>query len=264
MENTVLINPHRPANAYTARQVRSVLREVQKERSKPEKPAPKPEAVPQTEPEAQPHPISAPTTFTPAEAPKESPAEITEEPPRSRTAQRAVRRSGIPIFQIFAAIMGTAAGVFFALSAPAGTDFTESILCADGEFLPLLLQRLLWGGCFLLAEYVLGYFALGRALVWAAPLVCGLGTGAALSGAFTLGGIGSLKLLPTCLGICLAVILGAGTSGMMSSQLLRLISTDKNSIVATDPAAGEYTLRFLVYFTILSVCAVAESALRTL
>ena len=146
----------------------------------------------------------------------------------------------------------------------AGTDFNESILCADGEFLPLLLQRLLWGGCFLLAEYVLGYFALGRALVWAAPLVCGLGTGAALSGAFTLGGIGSLKLLPTCLGICLAVILGAGTSGMMSSQLLRLISTDKNSIVATDPAAGEYTLRFLVYFTILSVCAVAESALRTL
>lgn len=260
MENTVLINPHRPANVYTARQVKSVLRET------PEKTEPA-ERIGEQSAEnttAQPHPISVPTTYTPADVPHEPTTEAADEPPRSRTAQRAVRRSRIPFFQLFAVLAGSAAGVFFALSAPDGTDFSHSILCTDGEFLPLLLQRLVWGGCFLLAEYVLGYFALGGAVVWAVPFICGLGTGAALCGAFSLHGIGSLKLLPTCAGICVAVILGAGTSGMMSSQLLRLISTDKNSIVATDPAAGEYTLRFLVYFTILSICAVAESALRTL
>jgi len=48
----------------------------------------------------------------------------------------------------------------------------------------------------------------------------------------------------------------------MSSQLLRLVSSDKNSIVSTSPAAGEYTLRFLVYLAILSACAIAEAALR--
>lgn len=124
------------------------------------------------------------------------------------------------------------------------------------------LRRLFWGAAFLISEYVCGFFALGRLLVWAAPLICGLGTGAALAGAFTIEGMNALRLAPGCAGCAAAVIFAAGTSSGMSSQLLRLVSSDKNSIVSTSPAAGEYTLRFLVYLAILSACAIAEAALR--
>ena len=86
--------------------------------------------------------------------------------------------------------------------------------------------------------------------------------GAALAGAFTIEGMNALRLAPGCAGCAAAVIFAAGTSSGMSSQLLRLVSSDKNSIVSTSPAAGEYTLRFLVYLAILSACAIAEAALR--
>ena len=156
---------------------------------------------------------------------------------------------------------GLILGIYIAASAP-GADISGSLLCGSGDFLGLLLRRLFWGAAFLIAEYVCGFFALGRLLVWAAPLVCGLGTGAALAGAFTIEGMNALRLAPGCAGCAAAVIFAAGTSSGMSSQLLRLVSSDKNSIVSTSPAAGEYTLRFLVYLAILSACAIAEAALR--
>ena len=185
------------------------------------------------------------------------------EPPRAvRSAHRAYRRSGIPVFYLLAAAAGVAAGVYCAASPPAGADISGSLLCVPGDFLALLLDRLAWGTAFLLAEYICGYFALGKLLVWAAPLVCGLGTGAALSCAFLMEGVSALRLIPTSAGCLAAVIFAAGTSGGMSAQLLRLVSSDKNSIVSTSPAAGEYTLRFLVCLAILSACAIAEAALR--
>ena len=180
---------------------------------------------------------SAERDITPAE---EFP-ETAELPRASRSAYR--RRSGIPMLYTFLTAAGLFLGIYIAASAP-GADISGSLLCGSGDFLGLLLRRLFWGAAFLIAEYVCGFFALGRLLVWAAPLVCGLGTGAARAGCAA------------------AVIFAAGTSSGMSSQLLRLVSSDKNSIVSTSPAAGEYTLRFLVYLAILSACAIAEAALR--
>lgn len=208
-------------------------------------------------------PISSPTAV-PEQAlePVVSDDEIQDPPRAVHRAYR--RRCRVPLLHSFAAATGTAAGAFLAVYAPAGTDFSESLLCTPGDFLWLLTLRLLWSCAFLLAEYILGYFALGGALVWAVPLICGLGTGAALSGAFSILGIEAVKLVPSCMAIVIAVILGAKTSGAMSVQLLRLVSTSKNSIVATSPAAGEYTLRFLVYLAILSGSAIAEAAVRTL
>ena len=161
----------------------------------------------------------------------------------------------------FLTAAGLILGIYVAASAP-GADISGSLLCGSGDFLGLLLRRLFWGAAFLIAEYVCGFFALGRLLVWSAPLVCGLGTGAALAGAFTIEGMNALRLVPGCAGCAAAVIFAAGTSSGMSSQLLRLVSSDKNSIVSTSPAAGEYTLRFLVYLAILSACAIDEAALR--
>lgn len=184
-----------------------------------------------------------------------------EELPRAvRHAYR--RRSGIPPLYTFMTAAGLIMGIYIAASAPSGTDISGSILCSSGSFLVLLIRRLAWGAAFLLAEYLCGFFALGKLLVWTAPLVCGLGTGAALAGAFTLEGITALRLIPGCAGCAAAVVFAAETSSGMSSQLLRMISSDKNSIVSTSPAAGEYTLRFLVYLAILSACAITEAALR--
>ena len=185
--------------------------------------------------------------------------ETAELPRAARSAYR--RRSGIPMLYTFLTAAGLILGIYIAASAP-GADISGSLLCGSGDFLGLLLRRLFWGAAFLIAEYVCGFFALGRLLVWAAPLVCGLGTGAALAGAFTIEGMNALRLAPGCAGCAAAVIFAAGTSSGMSSQLLRPVSSDKNSIVSTSPAAGEYTLRFLVYLAILSACAIAEAALR--
>lgn len=198
---------------------------------------------------------SAERDITPAE---EFP-ETAELPRAARSAYR--RRSGIPMLYTFLTAAGLILGIYVAASAP-GADISGSLLCGSGDFLGLLLRRLFWGAAFLIAEYVCGFFALGRLLVWSAPLVCGLGTGAALAGAFTIEGMNALRLAPGCAGCAAAVIFAAGTSSGMSSQLLRLVSSDKNSIVSTSPAAGEYTLRFLVYLAILSACAIAEAALR--
>lgn len=185
--------------------------------------------------------------------------ETAELPRAARSAYR--RRSGIPMLYTFLTAAGLILGIYIAASAP-GADISGSLLCGSGDFLGLLLRRLFWGAAFLISEYVCGFFALGRLLVWAAPLICGLGTGAALAGAFTIEGMNALRLAPGCAGCAAAVIFAAGTSSEMSSQLLRLVSSDKNSIVSTSPAAGEYTLRFLVYLAILSACAIAEAALR--
>ena len=212
--------------------------------------------------------VPAPTVSVKSSYSEPEPPEVTEdfdeipEPPRAvRRVYR--RRCRIPLLYSFTAVAGTAAGVFLAAYAPAGTDFSDSLMCASGDFLWLLLVRLLWGCAFLLAEYIIGYFALGGLLIWAVPLIGGLGTGAALSGAFSLSGIDALKLIPTSAVIVIALIMGVKTSCEMSDQLLRLVSTNKNSIVATSPAAGEYTLRFLVYLAILSGSAIVEAAVRS-
>lgn len=184
-----------------------------------------------------------------------------QEPPRAIHREYR-RRCRIPIGSALAAAAGTAAGVLAAASA-GGLDYSGSLLCASGSFWQILGMRLLWGAAFLLAEYILGFFALGDMLVWAVPLVCGLGTGAALTGAFSLHGISAALLIPSCAASVAAVVSGAGVSAAMSSQLLRLVSTDKSSIVAARPAAGEYTLRFLVCLAILLGSFIAEAAFRS-
>lgn len=200
------------------------------------------------------------------QTPERTETEISPEIPGAQEPPRAVhreyrRRCRIPVGAAFSAAAGTAAGAFAAASA-GGLEYSGSILCAAGSFWEILGMRLLWGAAFLLAEYILGFFALGDMLVWAVPLVCGLGTGAALTGAFSLNGIYAALLIPSCAASVSAVVCGAGVSSAMSSQLLRLVSADKSSIVSARPAAGEYTLRFLVCLAILLGSFIAEAALR--
>lgn len=171
-------------------------------------------------------------------------------------------RRRIPLFQLFAAAAGGAAGVYFALTLPEGADVSGSLFLLAGDFTGMLLHRLAWGGAFLLAEYICGYFALGWLLVWLAPLVCGLGTGAALAAAFTAGTSAAPVVIPAAVS-AFVVAFAAGTSRNMSSQILQLVSSPCG-VVTDSPAAGEYTLRFLVWCGIFTACTLVECALRCL
>ena len=192
------------------------------------------------------------------------PAEETEERPRAGSAVRRMEKSRrrIPLFQLFAAAAGGAAGVYFALTLPEGADISGSLFLLAGDFTGMLLHRLAWGGAFLLAEYICGYFALGWLLVWLAPLVCGLGTGAALAAAFTAGTSAAPVVIPAAVS-AFVVAFAAGTSRNMSSQILQLVSSPCG-VVTDSPAAGEYTVRFLVWCGIFTACALLECALRCL
>ena len=109
-------------------------------------------------------------------------------PPENRKLSPAIFRVTCAKAPKLLTAAGLILGIYIAASAP-GADISGSLLCGSGDFLGLLLRRLFWGAAFLISEYVCGFFALGRLLVWAAPLICGLGTGAALAGAFTIEGM---------------------------------------------------------------------------
>lgn len=194
----------------------------------------------------------------------DTPTEETEELPRAGSAMRRMEKSRrrIPLFQLFATAAGGGAGVYFALTLPEGADVSGSLFLLAGDFTGMLLHRLAWGGAFLLAEYICGYFALGWLLVWLAPLVCGLGTGAALAAAFTAGTSAAPVVIPAAVS-AFVVAFAAGTSRNMSSQILQLVSSPCG-VVTDSPAAGEYTLRFLVWCGIFTACTLVECALRCL
>lgn len=234
MENTILPD-YRQKPVFTGRQLKP--------------------PVPQ--PAEEPTPALPGFSDMPADVP-ETPDAV-QEPPRAAQRVRYRKSSRIPLFLLTAAAV--ASGVYFAASAPAGTDFSGSIFCTSGDFGGILAGRLLWGCAFLAAEYVCGYFALGWLFIWAAPVLCGLGTGAALTGAFAAGKNAAPLIIPAA-GAVLSVILAAGSSREMSSQLLRLVSAGRSTVISPEPAAGEYTLRFLGHFALLAACAIAEAALR--
>ena len=98
----------------------------------------------------------------------DTPTEETEELPRAGSAMRRMEKSRrrIPLFQLFATAAGGGAGVYFSLTLPEGADVSGSLFLLAGDFTGMLLHRLAWGGAFLLAEYICGYFALGWLLVW--------------------------------------------------------------------------------------------------
>lgn len=219
----------------------------------------------------QPQNSPAPHAEPLAAAPEYSPPEITltataaendtDELPRVRHASHHAAKHRRPsLLGILAAAAGGAAGAYFALTLPDGADVSQSIFLRSGDFVGLFVERLLWGGAFLLAEYLCGFFALGWLFVWIAPLICGLGTGAALAAAFT-AGTSAAHIVIFALVSAIVTALAAGTSQNMSSQLFRLILSPCG-VVTYSPAAGEYTLRFLAWCGIYAAASLAECALR--
>lgn len=193
------------------------------------------------------------------------PAALPEKPVVYERAAHLRRTSDpFPFVCVMAAAVGAAAGIITALCFPAeGADILSGVAgSAQGGFAAALFRRMGQAGLFLLAEYLLGYFAAGSAIVWLIPLVYGLGAGLGAAGTISAGG--SLWVIAAELAYTALNIMGAITSGELSRLLLRLISGDSCSVVARGRASRSYNLQFAVYLLIMLATAIAEAAFKTI
>ncbi len=164
------------------------------------------------------------------------------------------RKSGL-IMMMFFAVLGTVLGALLyqgAVHRPAST------------FLEMFLSSFIPGFVLLLTEYICGYFALAGMLLWIVPMIGGLSAGINLTMALQYLKVSTdfLFALPSVLGTITAVTFGADEAQSFSKQILRIVSGNKNSIVMTDSAAGNYTLRFGILLTILFAGSIADAVIR--
>ncbi len=213
-----------------------------------------------TEAEREAQPVSEPQDEPSDEAPEPTAAEPTE--PVYERAVRTVRHDRRP-FAIAAAVIGVLTGVIIALFFPlSGGDFLSGVAAsAEGGFAAALLRRLGQVGIFLLAEFLLGYFAAGSTVVWTVPFIYGLSAGLTPAGIIASGG-SAWVIVPEL--IYTAVITAAAnTSAELSSLLLRLISGESSSVVTRGRASRGYDLQFAVYLLVMLTVAIIEAAVKT-
>lgn len=175
---------------------------------------------------------------------------------KRKSARRVRTERGSVLIMALTAILGATGGAIAAKhcgNIPAGV-----LLNTHGSFLSLFLARTIYGGVFLLAEYILGFFALGGALVWIVPLLCGMGTGVALAGA----GENMLALLPAAVITLAAAVFGAELSESLSGQLLRVLSGSRTGLVITNGTAADYTLRFLGLLGVNIAAGIIEAGIK--
>ncbi len=193
-----------------------------------------------------------------------SPDTVSDESPHAvsftRTAQ--IQHEGRFAYCVLLALLGCITGVVIALVFPLpDISFLGSAIYAENGFSKILLQRLGQCGGFLLAAYLLGYFAAGGVIVWLTPFIYGMGVGLSCAGGIAEGGSPAVILPCT---VCLALITAAScTSWEFSSVLLRLISGRSGSVITRGSATYSYNLRFGVYLLILLALSITEAAART-
>ncbi len=201
------------------------------------------------------------TKDTPQEQPEIDINQDEQTPPAARHVRApSVRRRSSVLVLGFCAVCGALGGAlaYYAAGCPEICGTVLSFM--DGSFLELFLRRLLYGGAFLLAEYVLGYFAAGEWLVWALPLLSGMGAGFSLSAAY--GGAELFAMVPSA-GIVVALcVFGANTSGELSALLLRLAGGNGGGVIMTGSAAKDYSIKFLGYLGWLIAAALYEAAVK--
>ncbi len=162
-----------------------------------------------------------------------------------------IRRSGPRILMGVTAVCGAVSGaviMFTEKSDPTALEMiSQSLVGTVGE---LFLRAMITGAVFLIAELILGFFALGDWLVWVLPLCYAMGMSLRVAAA------GTGVLLPSAAaGIC-AVTFAAATSASFSQTLLRL---SKGGMAYRDRSPlRNYVPAFLGYAVIIAVAAVYE------
>lgn len=165
-----------------------------------------------------------------------------------------LRRSEQVILMTAAAVCGAVGGVILALSDKPDPEVLQKLTDASlGGFGSIFLQRTMIGALFLAVEYLLGYFALGDLLVWAAPLVYALGT------AFRITALQGWILLPSAIVGAAAVIFGAALSSGFSRSLMRLSSG--GTVYLESSPKQKLTISFLGCFAAVLAAAIYEGAI---
>lgn len=158
-----------------------------------------------------------------------------------------LRRNGALLAMMIAAVIGAGAGARIILGGSADAVKAAVAQTFSGSFGGIFLRQTILGAAFLCAEFILGFFAAGDVLVWAAPFFCASGTVLRLAA-------GSPKLLPGIL-ICLgAVTLGAARSAEMSGLLMRL--TQGGTVYLGTRPRRSYALSFLGCFAAVLLGAI--------
>lgn len=165
-----------------------------------------------------------------------------------------LKRGEYVILMSTTALCGSIGGVILALSGQADPSavarITEDLHSGFGS---IFFQRLLIGAAFLLAEYLLGFFALGDLFVWAAPLWYAMGL--SLRIAVTQSWI----LLPSAIVTAIACITGAATSSGFSRALMRLARG--GTVHLEGSMRQKYTISFLGYLAAMLAGAIYEGAI---
>lgn len=133
-----------------------------------------------------------------------------------------------------------------------------AILSPQDNFFSAMTDRLLRCGGFLIAEYILGYFAAGGMLVWMIPPIYGLGAGLSAAAAVMNGS--PLSALTAAVNI-IAVSLAAKHSAELSSLLLSIVSGSGGSILTKDSADSSYTLHFFLCLLAIIAASIADAAI---
>lgn len=187
--------------------------------------------------------------------PTGSPPE-TAEYPHEYTHVRSpeLKRGEYLILMSASAVCGAIGGVILALSGKADPWAIEKIIQGlSSGFGNIFFQRTLIGAAFLLAEYILGFFALGDLLVWAAPLCCAMGL------SLRIAATESWILLPSAIVTLIACVIGAATSSGFSRALMRL-SRGGTVHLGSSPRQ-KYTINFLGYLAAIIAGAIYEGAI---
>ncbi len=191
----------------------------------------------------------------PSDEHTDSPPE-TAEYPREYTHVRSpeLKRGEYIILMSASAVCGAIGGVILALSGKADpwavAKITEGLSSGFGN---VFFQRTLIGAAFLLAEYILGFFALGDLFVWAAPLCCAMGLSLRITAAQ------SWILIPSAVVTLIACVTGAATSSGFSRALMRL--SRGGTVHLGNSPRQKYTINFLGYLAAVIAGAIYEGAI---
>lgn len=152
------------------------------------------------------------------------------------------------------AVCGAVGGVILALSGKADISALAKITQhLSSGFGSIFFQRLLIGAAFLLAEFLIGFFAFGDLFVWAAPLCCAMGL------SLRIAATESWILLPSAIVTLIACVLGAATSSGMSRTLIRL--SRGGTVHLEDSLHVKYIVSFLGYLAAVLAGAIYEGAI---
>lgn len=184
------------------------------------------------------------------------PAEISERAEYTHVRAPEIRRNGMMILMVFSAVIGAAVGAALAFSKNADIAALELAETAEGGFAEVFLRRLALSAVFLAAEYLLGYFALGDFLVWAAPMLCGMGLGLRLTA------FGEWSLLPSAILTLAAVVLGGVLSANFSQSIMRLLRG--GTVYLDSSPRRSLTLGFLGFLAMAAAAAIYEGIILNL